>query len=290
MPQARDTYQVELDALTASVMDRDVDAFLRRIRLPHTMATVDSMVVHETEKSAACAFHRYLDVLEERGVTRVVRNCISARVDPLGILEGYHQTRLFAGEKLATPPFSAQMRFERQADGRWLNFLSQTGNSITVFPFLPEESACPPPDGVAAKDIEAFGIFQDLLNVVTQHYLTGNVEGLHAAIAYPISMVSRQGETRFESFEEMKADFDLYMQEFRIYGVTDIVRTVSTARPLGPDRIKGRYKTYVMNHERILVDPYESEMTLERQEDGTWRMREVLHALGHMNWHRDLVQ
>ncbi|WP_425098742.1 hypothetical protein [Tropicibacter sp. S64] len=290
MLKARDIYQAALDGMTQAMHDRDSPAFLRYIRLPQTMTTVDGSMTFSTAEALTESFLRYMRELASRGVDRIERRCIAARIDILGVLDGHHITRLFRGDMLAREPYTTQMRFEQQADGRWLNFLSETSMTTQAWPVLPEEARSTPPMGIDAQDFEAFGIFQGLVNTVTQHYLTGDVLGLHAVIDYPITMHSRKGESQFSSFEEMKADFELYMNEFKIHGVTDVVRNVKAARYITPTTIKGRYKTFVLNRDRMIVDPYESEMTLVKHADGSWRMQAIRHGLGHLNWHRTAAQ
>lgn len=284
-----ETYQQVLDAMTDAFRARDASAFLRHIRLPNIMATVDGSITYDDRDQMATSFNRYAGELDARGIDRIERECVSARFNAHGILEGYHLTRLYQGEDLALDPFTTHLLFERTEDGQWLNFRSETGLATRAWPVLPEHALGNPPDGVEEQNFEAFGIFQTLLNVVTQHYLTGNLEGLHETVEYPLHMHTRHGELVINNFADLKADFDIYLKEFSIHGVTDVLRTVKNARFVSDTEITGTYKTYILNKERLVVDPYESEIILGLSQAGKWRMRRVNHSLGHLNWRREGV-
>ncbi|WGW05656.1 hypothetical protein [Tropicibacter oceani] len=289
MEQARQQYQDILDAMTDAMRDRNAAAFLPHIQLPMIMTTVDGTITYDDPDQVTASFDRYMNELDSRGVDQLKRICISARVDDLGVLDGYHQTSLFKGADLAIEPFTTRLKFRRGAGGGWKNFRSESGLANESWPILPDHAHQQPPQGFEGDDMKAFGLFQALLNVVTQHYLTGNVEGLHSCVAYPLEMQGRHGDTVIRNFAELRADFQLYLDEFRIHSVTDILRIVRNARFVSDTEIRGQYKTYILNKERFVVDPYESEMTLALMPDGTWRMKAVHHSLGHLNWRREEV-
>ncbi|MFW2542318.1 hypothetical protein ACN2XU_06725 [Primorskyibacter sp. 2E107] len=287
MPQAREIYQEALDAMTQAMRTRDVSAFLRCIRLPLTMTTADAEAVFDSAPSLSARFSTYLDELETRGVERIERTCIAARFNSCGVIEGHHSTRLYKDAGFAVKPFTTLLKFARSPGGAWLNYRSETGLANSSWPILPADVISTPPRGVARDDIEAFGIFQKMLNTVTQHYLNGDVVGLDKQVLYPVRLHSRIGDSICRNFDELKVDFAQYMKEFESHNVTDVVRTVKTAEFRSDREIWGRYRTYVLSKDIIIVDPYDSEVELELAEDETWRLRSVRHGLGHMRWREE---
>lgn len=267
--------------------DRDVAAYLRHINLPHVMATVDGTVTFSTAEAAGATFTRYLEFLDKRGVDTIERTCFAARIDGQGTLEGYHMTRLSCGSTLAVDPFTTRMTFRLDPDNVWVSTCAESGIVTADWPILPEGTEVSPPQSCAKDDLAAFAIFQNILNAVTQQYLSGDLDGLHQLVDYPLFMQNRQGKRMIDSFEMLKADFELYQNEFRIHGVTDIIRTVKTAEFVGRNQISGTYKTMIFGNGRIIVDPYESTMTLNLTSEGRWLMASVLHSLGHLNWRRE---
>lgn len=285
--QARQHYQNALDALTQSMRTRDVDAFLCHIHLPHVMATVDGTMTYSTAQAVSASFERYLEFLDTRGIDTIERTCIAARIDGQGTLEGYHVTRLSSGTQLAVNPFTTRMTFRLDDQNKWQSTRAKTGIAAAQWPILPDGVEITPPAKLACDDLAAFGIFQDILNAVTQQYLSGDLEGLHQLVDYPLLMQSRQGKRMITTLDELSEDFSLYQNEFRIHGVTDIIRTVKSADFVGPNQISGSYSTIIFGNGGIIVDPYESTMTLNLHQDGKWRMAAVLHSLGHLNWRRE---
>ena len=63
-----------------------------------------------------------------------------------------------------------------------------------------------------------------------------------------------------------------------------MVRHAKSAKSVGNDQMVGVYSTYILRNAEFVVPPYESSMTLQRDELGNWRISSVMNALGHLNW------
>ena len=74
------------------------------------------------------------------------------------------------------------------------------------------------------------------------------------------------------------------LHEIRIHEVDDIVRRVGTATMINDDQMLGTYRTYILRGSELVVEPYDSSMTLQKGGDGLWRITSIMNALGHLNW------
>lgn len=126
-------------------------------------------------------------------------------------------------------------------------------------------------------------VFQNYLHRVTDAFLTGDYDTWEASVSLPATVVTRNGTTVITSTETLKRDFEVYMREFEIHGITDMIRLVQNVQLIEGDQMTGTYTTHILRNAEPVVDPYESAMTLRLME-GTWRMTTLLNAIGHLNW------
>lgn len=282
----KDIYQRRIDSLSDAIMRCDMDTFVTGIALPYTVKTSDAQLVYETEEQLKSGVGRYAEALRERGVTRMERPCESAAFLQDDLIEGFNSVRLLAQDVLVVDPYLVRMRMALGEDNTWRVTESSAAMKSEKWPLLPvgftkiEARQSHPMSDDEAR-IAAFQVF---LNRLNQVLLTGDYEGWRNALQLPVSLIYRNGTTYVQTEDELRADFALYQQEFRIHRVDDLVRQVKTATFLNDDQMLGTYRTYILRGAELVVDPYDSSMTLQRGADGRWRVTSVLNALGHLNW------
>lgn len=285
-PAPKEIYQRRMDSLSDAIMRCDLDYFVTGIALPYTVQTSDARLVYETEEQLKQGVGRYADALFQRGVTSMERPCESAAFLEDGLIEGFNSVRLLAGNELVVDPYLVRMRMARGDDDIWRVTQSSAATQSEKWPLLPTgfNRIEPRQDHPMTEDEARIAEFQTFLNRVNQVLLTGDYAGWRAALHLPVSFIYREGTRHIATEEDMRADFELYKQEFKIHEVDDLVRHVTSAKQVNTDQMVGTYRTYILRGAELVVDPYDSSMTLQRAEDGRWRVTSVMNALGHLNW------
>lgn len=283
---ARSIYQGRIDILTDAIMSGDMERFAAGIALPYSVKTCDARVLYDTEDALKLGIGRYSDALRERGVTRMERQCESATYINDSVIEGYNTVRLLTGNELAVDPYMVRMRLKRGEDGMWRVSESTAAMNSEKWPLLPAGFLAihASPDAPASEAEERVVIFQTFLNRINQVLLGGDLQGWRNATQLPLTFIHRQGTSVMATEEDREADFRLYHDEFRIHEVDDIVRRVDSATFISDDQMLGTYRTYILRGSELVVDPYDSSMTLQKGADGLWRITSVMNALGHLNW------
>lgn len=282
----KEIYQRRIDSLSNAIIRCDTDHFVSGIALPHTVQTSDAKLDYETEDQLKQGFERYAEALRKRGVTRMERPCESAAFLEDGLIEGFNSVRLLSGNKLVVEPYLVRMRMVRGDDDHWRVTQSSSAMTSEKWPILPAgfNTIEPRQDHPMTEDEARIAEFQTFLNRINQVLLTGDYPGWRAALHLPVSFIYRQGTRHITTEDEMCAHFALYQQEFQIHEVNDLVRHVTSATQISEDQMLGTYRTYILRGAELVVDPYDSSMTLQRAEDGRWKVTSVMNALGHLNW------
>ncbi len=266
-------------------MAEDLDSFVRGIRLPYQVQTCDARLVYESEQELRAGMAAYRQSLRQRRITRMERRCVSAGFLSDTEIEGFNSVMLYRGDELALPPYLVRMHWT-ETQGVWRIGRSSAALRDIDWPVLPSGICAKHPLDDAPLDDDAAEVarFQLFLNHLNQILLTGDFEAWRDVVTLPLTFITRSGTDTHTTVEELREDFDLYMSEFRIHGVSDMVRHAKSAKSVGNDQMVGVYSTYILRNAEFVVPPYESSMTLQKDEMGRWRISSVMNALGHLNW------
>lgn len=284
-PSAMSLYQSRLDPMTQAIMAGDVTGFLEGLQLPHVLRTLDSQVLFETEQDLRNGAVHYLATLKALGIDRLDRMCQSAIFKSETEIEGYNSVRAYSGDTPAILPFLARMRLEKR-DGEWR--ISETDMAVLRHNWsaLPQIAGQETLLNTAPADEEGFNLacFQVLMNWLSQAAMCEDFEAWTSACAIPLVVTNSAGLNVYETVEDLRREFELYVAAFKVHHVTDIVRTALSVRTEGENRMVGTCKTYLVSKAFMVVEPYISTVTFERSSQGLWKMVRMDNVIGHKNW------
>ncbi|MEJ6395468.1 hypothetical protein V8J82_19565 [Gymnodinialimonas sp. 2305UL16-5] len=114
----RDVFQDWLDRVGAAVMAGDYPTYAAAVCLPFTLITETTTTNVEDDETLHAGFAGYRQMLEDNGITHMVR--LSSGVTPLGagLIVGNYTTHLLANSRPVMQPFVSSMTL-RQQDGVW---------------------------------------------------------------------------------------------------------------------------------------------------------------------------
>ena len=279
----RAQYQAVLDSMTATLDAGDTDAYARHFSLPMLTSNMEGCLRTETAEELSEMVADYLETYARRGITHIEQRCEAARIDPSGCLEGYHLIRFFGEGACGTEAAHTRFVMNREGD-TWKVVRVETGLDRSVWPMRPDRFEPVPGRELTDDQFTAYTICQAAINIATLHVINCDAEGVAEGALFPIFVQSRQGRYTIDDIEALRKDVALYREEFQIHGVDDVYRPLKSAEFVGPDKISGTYRTYILSRGRLVVEPYESALTLQRCEDGRWRTTSIMHGLGHLNW------
>lgn len=111
-------YQEFLDHMGEALVNRDADAFLRHIFLPHAIQTETDVIEFDTIDEALVHFDGFSGALAAQGVDAYNRVAREAQFDGDTRIVGQHDSFMSSGGKLAVPVFSNEMEIELRG-GIW---------------------------------------------------------------------------------------------------------------------------------------------------------------------------
>lgn len=127
--------------------------------------------------------------------------------------------------------------------------------------------------------------FAEVVERITQGLLADDFDSYRSAFRLPLVIVPRGGAAQhFDNEDDLREDFDLYVQSMRLQGVTDIFRDVRGIERRG-DTARVHYVTHILRRALRIVEPFRSSMEFRRA-DGEWRIERIESSLGHINWSR----
>jgi hypothetical protein len=126
--------------------------------------------------------------------------------------------------------------------------------------------------------------FQELGELLTKALLSGDFALYRSILTLPMTFTPKDG-TSYTLTDEaaLREDFDLYVSIVRLHGVTDIYRRVLGFDRVDADRVVVRVVTHILVRANLLVEPFETRMSMLRGPDG-WRITEIESSEGHLNW------
>ena len=274
-----------------ALLEGDFDRFAPLFAMPQSIATSDGARWLETRDDLHDVFRMVRSHYRDIGVARLDRRVEAALFDGNGRIHYSHITRfLRADGSLVKPPFNNLSRAVKGEAG-WQ--VSGTQYAITEDPRHSRALLSSGSTVDAARQIELLGqpaeaIFQENLDAVTRAFLTCDADLLLERMQLPVFMQKSTGSMLFATPEDLVQDLKRYDTEFRVHGVTDLVRTVKSVEMVGERRMHGTYRTHVLRGKDLLIPSYLSAMTLEQGEDLEWRTTSVMHPMGRLTVRRVL--
>lgn len=266
------------EAMLSGAFERFADCF----RLPHVLGTMDGTRLLQTREDLLRVFQEVRGLYAALGVDRLDRWIEAAQFDGPDQIRSAHVTHLLSREgALLRAPFTALGRIVNDGAGWKIAGTQYTVEQDTdhglalLSAGARDAAATADPDGAAA-------VFQCLLDRVALAYLGNDFESLLAAIQLPLFVQASHRTLVFTTRDEVEADFRRYATEFRIHGVTDVVRRVTQAGMVGDRRISGSFRTHILNGTQLVIPAYRSAMTIEQGDDLVWRMTSIIHPMGHL--------
>lgn len=126
--------------------------------------------------------------------------------------------------------------------------------------------------------------FENLGELLTKALISGDFALYAEVMSVPIWIIPREGQAyHLATMADLQRDFDLYHAIIKTHGVTDIYRQILHFDTLAEDRVLFTCMTHIMVRAQRIVEPFETRMTLRRQDDG-WRIAEIESSEGHINW------
>ncbi len=276
-------YQGVLDPMAAALQDEDVDACAAHFALPVRVSNMDGTLRADSCEDLHGLLADHIAACRRHGIVRIAMTCEAARIDRSGCLEGCHLTRVSRQNTSQTEAAHSRLVMKQDA-GRWKILRLETGLDRDIWQMRPDRYM--PVEGRTLSDAQfmAHTILQGVLNVTTLHVMNGDAEGFAGNAVFPIFVQSRKGRYTIDGIDALREDMALYREEFRIHSVDDVYRPIKSAEFVGTDKISGTCTTYILSRGRLVVDPYESAVTLQRGPEGRWRITSIMHGLGHLDW------
>jgi len=284
MPDAKRIYQDILDTMSTALLARDSRTWHAHIMTPHIMATSDGRAIHETTDQVVRGMENFADSLDRIGVTEIRRECETARLTDPATIVGYHTTWMTRGDGTSLPSYHSKMVLQKLGDNwRISKTHSAIGLSDKGWSVLPHDGV----DGYKSQAVDSAAArkvtIQSLMDRVDAILVNGDYEGWRRAVCLPLTMESSRAKLVLRTEDELAADFELYLAEFKIHRVSDIMRIVHFVDMIEPDIAMCHYRVHVLSRGNYVVPPWDAAAILNRIYD-TWRISTIKRALGHLNW------
>ncbi|WP_425038196.1 hypothetical protein [Primorskyibacter sp. S187A] len=102
-------------------------------------------------------------------------------------------------------------------------------------------------------------------------------------IQLPFTIVTATGPVSLANDDEVKTNFDQYMEAVEILRITDVVREPLKLEHCSDGTVLATYRTHLLSSGTRVHEPYTSTALLHAH-PGQWRMSAILNALGHHHW------
>jgi hypothetical protein len=126
-------------------------------------------------------------------------------------------------------------------------------------------------------------ILQTYLDEVGKAVLTERFETYCTLIQLPLSILTSSANLTVATVDDLQDGFDEYCDMMRSLGVSDMVRTVKTARFQGNDHIVGIYETRLMDGPRQVLPTFHSKMWIGCF-DGVWKAEKIHNTTKDGRW------
>ncbi|MEL6957765.1 MAG: hypothetical protein AAGL89_02295 [Pseudomonadota bacterium] len=125
--------------------------------------------------------------------------------------------------------------------------------------------------------------FNDFLVRISTPFISGDFEAWEACIHLPLALVTQSGPVTLYDRDDLRKNFDLYIQATRIMGLTEVFRTPVSIEDCDDGTFIVTYRTELLSNGTRRTNPYTSS-ALVLKIDGTWRLNSIMNARGHHDW------
>lgn len=115
---ATEILQTFLDDIGAAVMAERFEEYSDAVRLPLNILTSSANLYVVTNRDLQDGFDDFTDMIQSRGITRLIRVVMDAWFESPDQIVGIYETNLMKGEEHALPRFYSKMWLGR-FDGVW---------------------------------------------------------------------------------------------------------------------------------------------------------------------------
>ena len=290
--EAADAAAALLDETGAALMSGDFDRFRPHFALPQGIATLDGARWLETEDDIRGIFREVVEHFRDIGVARIERTVDSALFDGPDRIHYSYTTRLLQADGGLARPAYPNLSTAGRRGMTW----QVTGSQYSMRDGPAHRGALLAAGVVSTKaeELAALGqpaaaVFQHHLDAVTRAFLENDAALLERQTQLPFFMQKSKGTQVFTTPQDLRDDLKRYALEFKVHGVTDIVRLVKSVELVGKRRMHGTFRTHILRGTDLLIPAYVSAMTLEQGEDLQWRMTSLMHPMGHLTVRRVLL-
>jgi len=113
--------------------------------------------------------------------------------------------------------------------------------------------------------------------------VNGDFTAWSRSVMLPFTFVSKSGTKQFETWDDLRADFDDFVRLIGLYFVTDIQRQVISVDQISPTHLIVRFSTEVFSGSHQVIAPYPA-TTMLHFRDGAWKASAIMGALGAEHW------
>ncbi len=125
--------------------------------------------------------------------------------------------------------------------------------------------------------------FQSFLDDISECFIAADFQQWADRIELPFSIVTKTGPVISYTLEELRADFDLYLQACENMGLDTVFRTPLTCEICDDGSVIATYRTELLSRGHRMTEAFTSSALLSSR-DGIWRMTAILNARGHQSW------
>ncbi|MDA7424027.1 hypothetical protein [Thalassococcus lentus] len=280
--RAYEIAQEALDRTEDALLTGNHSVFEELFHLPQSLSTMDGIVWLESTDDIRKVFDRVCKRIKDLGITKLDRRVDRLIFDgPEAIRYSYLTRMLDADGSLVQPPFPCLCRMIH-LDGSWkiadtqYALRDETDHEEALLGAQHERSI---PGGLESP---GYAVFQNLLDRITKSYLEKDFATFEELTSFPVLVQKAHGTEIFPDAHRLQIDFEQYQREFKIKGITNMIRTIRSVHMIGSKRMQGTYRTYLLSGKTLLSEGYDSAMTLEQGEDAVWRITSVMHPIEHM--------
>lgn len=127
-------------------------------------------------------------------------------------------------------------------------------------------------------------VFAAVGETLTRALLDGDFPAYAGVMALPLTITPR-GDTPYvlHTLADLQADFQLYHDNLKGRGVTDIFRHINEITVLDDAHLRVRCTVHIMVHAQRIVDPFETWFVLVEAAQG-WLISEIDSVRGHIRF------
>ncbi|NVK45443.1 MAG: hypothetical protein HWE33_03990 [Rhodobacteraceae bacterium] len=125
--------------------------------------------------------------------------------------------------------------------------------------------------------------FREFLDDISTCFITGDFTLWASRILLPFSMVTQQGPVFMTTLEELRENFDLYLQAGTVMRLDDIFRRPISLEDCRDGTFIGTYETELLSHGHRATEPFTSSALIHAT-DGGYKMSSIMNARGHHSW------